>query len=114
MLDDPATEHALYADLMAVMADASICGLGQAASNCVRHLMEHFPEEMAEPEGGGAPVATGPAATGPEEMPARAAPHDPGPGQTRADAAADPGPARPEGILAHEPTPRGSEQETDR
>ena len=46
MLRDPATEHALYEDLMAVMRDASICGLGQAAANCVRHLMEHFPEEM--------------------------------------------------------------------
>ena len=114
MLDDPATDHALYADLMAVMADASICGLGQAAANCVRHLMEHFPEEMAAPAGEGAPVATGPAASGPEEMPARAAPHDPAQGETRADAAADPGPGRPEGTLPHEPTPRGPEQETDR
>jgi formate dehydrogenase len=30
------------ADLEAVMRDASICGLGQAAPNPVRHLLEHF------------------------------------------------------------------------
>ena len=47
MLQDPATETALYEDLMFVMGDSSICGLGQAAANCVRHLMTHFPEEMA-------------------------------------------------------------------
>ena len=48
MLDDPATDHALYEDLMLVMRDSSICGLGQAAANCVRHLMRYFPEEMAK------------------------------------------------------------------
>ncbi len=47
MLQDPATEHELYNDLMTVMGDSSICGLGQAAANCVRHLMTYFPEEMA-------------------------------------------------------------------
>lgn len=47
MLEDTATEHALYHDLMQVMGDSSICGLGQAAANCVKHLMKYFPEEMA-------------------------------------------------------------------
>ena len=46
MLKDPATEHQLYNDLMQVMGDSSICGLGQAAANCVKHLMKYFPEEM--------------------------------------------------------------------
>ena len=46
MLKDPATEHQLYDDLMQVMGDSSICGLGQAAANCVKHLMKYFPEEM--------------------------------------------------------------------
>jgi formate dehydrogenase len=29
-----------------VMADASICGLGQAAPNPVLSVMKHFPEEI--------------------------------------------------------------------
>ena len=37
----------LMEELVEVMADASICGLGQAAGNCVRHLIRHFPEELA-------------------------------------------------------------------
>ncbi|MEM6666205.1 MAG: NAD(P)H-dependent oxidoreductase subunit E [Pseudomonadota bacterium] len=36
----------LYDDLLMVMRDSSICGLGQAAGNCVKHLMKHFPEEF--------------------------------------------------------------------
>ncbi len=47
MLQDPATDHQLYSDLIRVMGDSSICGLGQAAANCVQHLMRYFPEEMA-------------------------------------------------------------------
>ena len=46
MLSDPTTDHQLYKDLMMVMGDSSICGLGQAAANCVKHLMKYFPEEM--------------------------------------------------------------------
>ncbi|MEM9394678.1 MAG: NADH-ubiquinone oxidoreductase-F iron-sulfur binding region domain-containing protein [Pseudomonadota bacterium] len=37
----------LFDDLLTVMRDSSICGLGQAAGNCVAHLMKHFPEEFA-------------------------------------------------------------------
>ena len=36
----------LYDDLIEVMQGSSICGLGQAAGNCVRHLMQHFGEEF--------------------------------------------------------------------
>ena len=35
------------ADLEQVMRDSSICGLGQAAPNPVRHLLEHFPEDLS-------------------------------------------------------------------
>lgn len=47
LLEQGSAEKALYDDLLTVMADSSICGLGQAAGNCVRHLMTHFPEEFA-------------------------------------------------------------------
>ena len=36
----------LLEDLCQVMADASICGLGQAAPNPIRLTMKHFPEEV--------------------------------------------------------------------
>ena len=36
----------LLGDLCDVMADASICGLGQAAPNPIRLTMKHFPEEV--------------------------------------------------------------------
>ncbi|MEM1429721.1 MAG: NAD(P)H-dependent oxidoreductase subunit E [Pseudomonadota bacterium] len=36
----------LLADLCTAMADASICGLGQAAPNPIRMTMKHFPEEI--------------------------------------------------------------------
>jgi formate dehydrogenase len=38
-------DAALLADLAQVMADASICGLGQAAPNPLRSLLTHFPED---------------------------------------------------------------------
>ncbi|MEM8789677.1 MAG: NADH-ubiquinone oxidoreductase-F iron-sulfur binding region domain-containing protein [Pseudomonadota bacterium] len=47
MLEARQTDAALYEDLLEVMGDSSICGLGQAAGNCVRHLMRHFPDEFA-------------------------------------------------------------------
>ena len=43
--DGPLDEDAI-ADLEAVMRDASICGLGQAAPNPVRHLLTHFREDL--------------------------------------------------------------------
>ncbi|MEM1129496.1 MAG: NAD(P)H-dependent oxidoreductase subunit E [Pseudomonadota bacterium] len=36
----------LLEDLCQAMADASICGLGQAAPNPIRLVMKHFPEEV--------------------------------------------------------------------
>jgi formate dehydrogenase len=38
----------LLTELAAVMRDASICGLGQAAPNPLTCLMRYFPEEFAE------------------------------------------------------------------
>ncbi|MEM9795866.1 MAG: NAD(P)H-dependent oxidoreductase subunit E [Pseudomonadota bacterium] len=52
LLEMGETARDLYDDLLTVMGDSSICGLGQAAGNCVRHLMTHFPEEF---EAGAAP-----------------------------------------------------------
>ncbi len=42
-----APDPPLMEELVQVMADASICGLGQAAGNCVLHLLKYFPEELA-------------------------------------------------------------------
>lgn len=39
-------DHALLEDLSTVMADASICGLGQAAPNPIRCVAKYFPEEV--------------------------------------------------------------------
>jgi formate dehydrogenase len=36
----------LLEDLCQVMGDASICGLGQAAPNPIRLVIEHFAEEI--------------------------------------------------------------------
>ena len=36
----------LLEDLCEVMADASICGLGQAAPNPIRLTLKHFPDEV--------------------------------------------------------------------
>jgi len=33
-------------DINVVMADASICGLGQAAPNPVRSIQKYFPQEI--------------------------------------------------------------------
>ena len=44
--EGPPDEDAI-ADLEAVMRDASICGLGQAAPNPVRHLLTYFREELS-------------------------------------------------------------------
>ena len=40
-------DHALLEDLCTAMADASICGLGQAAPNPIRLVMQHFMDEVA-------------------------------------------------------------------
>jgi formate dehydrogenase beta subunit len=43
-------DTALLSELSEVMRDASICGLGQAASNPLTSLMRYFPEEFASME----------------------------------------------------------------
>jgi len=37
----------LLADLSQVMADASICGLGQAAPNPIKCVLKYFTEDLA-------------------------------------------------------------------
>ncbi len=39
-------DQALLEDLSVAMADASICGLGQAAPNPIRCVVKHFPDEI--------------------------------------------------------------------
>ena len=46
LMDQPAWDTALLGELGQCMADASICGLGQAAPNPIKHVMTHFPEEV--------------------------------------------------------------------
>lgn len=47
LMRQPVWDQALLNDLARGMTDASICGLGQAASNPLRCLMRYFPEEFA-------------------------------------------------------------------
>ncbi|OSP56688.1 NAD(P)H-dependent oxidoreductase subunit E [Pseudoruegeria sp. SK021] len=46
LMQQPQWDQALLGELCAVMADASICGLGQAAPNPIRLVMRHFPDEV--------------------------------------------------------------------
>jgi formate dehydrogenase len=45
-MEAPAWDEATLDDLCAVMADASICGLGQAAPNPIRSVQKHFAHEI--------------------------------------------------------------------
>ena len=47
LIDQPRWDLDLLADLSAVMRDASICGLGQAAPNPVDCVVKYFPQELA-------------------------------------------------------------------
>ncbi|MEK0083074.1 NAD(P)H-dependent oxidoreductase subunit E [Benzoatithermus flavus] len=47
LMQQPVWDTALLAELSRAMTDASICGLGQAASNPLKCLMKYFPEEFA-------------------------------------------------------------------
>ena len=47
LLSQPKWDAPLIAELTRVMADASICGLGQAAMNPVTMVLKHFPEDLA-------------------------------------------------------------------
>jgi formate dehydrogenase beta subunit len=46
MMEEPSWDAPLLAELAAVMQDASICGLGQAAPNPMLSVLKHFPEEV--------------------------------------------------------------------
>jgi NADH:ubiquinone oxidoreductase subunit F (NADH-binding)/NADH:ubiquinone oxidoreductase subunit E len=46
LMERPAWDHATLDDLSAVMADASICGLGQAAPNVIRCVQRYFADEV--------------------------------------------------------------------
>ena len=46
LMESPEWDQALLDELGVAMADASICGLGQAAPNVVRRTIEHFPDEF--------------------------------------------------------------------
>jgi formate dehydrogenase len=48
LMNQPRWDGALLEELSAAMADASICGLGQAAPNPIRCVMKYFPEEISE------------------------------------------------------------------
>ncbi|HSV36531.1 MAG TPA: NADH-ubiquinone oxidoreductase-F iron-sulfur binding region domain-containing protein [Ramlibacter sp.] len=47
LMEATAWDNATLEDLNQVMADASICGLGQAAPNPVRSIQKYFPHEIA-------------------------------------------------------------------
>jgi len=46
LLRQPKWDTALLEELSQTMADASICGLGQAAPNPIRCVIKHFAEEL--------------------------------------------------------------------
>ncbi len=46
LMEVPRWDHELLEDLSVAMADASICGLGQAAPNPIRCVMKYFPKEV--------------------------------------------------------------------
>ncbi|UUZ75144.1 NAD(P)H-dependent oxidoreductase subunit E [Polaromonas sp. P1(28)-13] len=47
LIEKPSWDVELLADLSAVMRDASICGLGQAAPNPIDCVVKYFPHELA-------------------------------------------------------------------
>jgi NADH:ubiquinone oxidoreductase subunit F (NADH-binding)/NADH:ubiquinone oxidoreductase subunit E len=47
LMEAPVWDNATLEDLNTVMADASICGLGQAAPNPVRCVQKYFPQEIS-------------------------------------------------------------------
>ena len=46
LMTEPVWNRPLLEDLATVLADASICGLGQAAPNPIRLTMKHFADEI--------------------------------------------------------------------
>jgi formate dehydrogenase beta subunit len=54
LMAQPRWDTALMDELSAVMRDASICGLGQAAPNPMDSVIRYFPQEIAGTATGGA------------------------------------------------------------
>ena len=46
LMDAPKWTRGLLEELSGTMADASICGLGQAAPNSIRTVIKYFPKEV--------------------------------------------------------------------
>ncbi|MBE0622495.1 MAG: NAD(P)H-dependent oxidoreductase subunit E [Burkholderiales bacterium] len=46
LMQEPKWDQGLLEELSGAMADASICGLGQAAPNPIRSVMKYFPDEV--------------------------------------------------------------------
>ena len=46
LMDKSTWDQGLLEELSGAMADASICGLGQAAPNPIRCVMKYFPKEI--------------------------------------------------------------------
>jgi NADH:ubiquinone oxidoreductase subunit F (NADH-binding) len=46
LMQKPQWDQGLLEELSQAMADASICGLGQAAPNPIRCVMKYFPNEI--------------------------------------------------------------------
>ena len=46
LLEQPKWDAELLTDICNAMVDASICGLGQAASNPIKLTLRHFPDEV--------------------------------------------------------------------
>ncbi|MEL6422896.1 MAG: NADH-ubiquinone oxidoreductase-F iron-sulfur binding region domain-containing protein, partial [Pseudomonadota bacterium] len=47
LMEAPTWDGALLEELCQTMADASICGLGQAAPNPIRSVLTHFADDAA-------------------------------------------------------------------
>ena len=47
LMEQSPTDAPLLEELAATMADASICGLGQAAANPLLSLLRYFPEALS-------------------------------------------------------------------
>jgi formate dehydrogenase len=45
-MEKPRWDQGLLEELSVAMADASICGLGQAAPNPIRCVVKYFPKEV--------------------------------------------------------------------
>jgi formate dehydrogenase len=46
LMEKPRWDQSLLEELSGAMADASICGLGQAAPNPLRSVFRYFPEDL--------------------------------------------------------------------